>query len=125
MASPGFHLQHLSGVLDRLFTYARNQQLSAEQVQQLHDESLSPNANFDLRKLLQRFHKQVEEALLQLRQIDQTSLTEQRFIGRKKVPTTVMGLLFHAAEHTMRHIGQLMVTVKVLKATPTEGSEYG
>jgi hypothetical protein len=25
MASPGFHLQHLTGVLDRLFTYARGE----------------------------------------------------------------------------------------------------
>jgi len=27
-----------------------------------------------------------------------------------------MGCLFHAAEHTMRHLGQLIVTVKVLKS---------
>jgi len=40
---------------------------------------------------------------------------EARGIGRKRIPTNVLGLLFHAAEHTQRHTGQLYVTVKMLK----------
>ena len=115
MASPGFHLQHLSGVLDRLFTYARNEQLTKAQLLQLQEEAISQNHIFSIEKLIERFNKQVEDSLLQLRNTDEGTLTEARGIGRRKIPTTVIGLLVHAAEHTMRHIGQLLVTVKFLK----------
>jgi uncharacterized damage-inducible protein DinB len=116
LASVGFHLQHLSGVLDRLFTYARNEQLSVTQLQQLQHENISSNENVTVEKLLERFNKQIDDSLMQLTRTNQSSLTEERFIGRKKIPTTVMGLLFHAAEHTMRHVGQLMVTAKFIKS---------
>jgi uncharacterized damage-inducible protein DinB len=43
-----------------------------------------------------------------------------RFVGRAKLPSTVLGLLVHAAEHTMRHTGQLLVTVQVLRADGTK-----
>ena len=115
-ASAGFHLQHLSGVIDRLFTYARNEQLNAEQLQSLQKENISYNNNLSIEILIGRFSKKVDDALLQLQHTSEKTLTEQRSIGRKKIPTTVIGLLVHSAEHTMRHIGQLMVTVKFLKA---------
>ena len=115
IASAGFHLQHLSGVIDRLFTYARNEQLSAEQLEQLRDEHISPNLSLSAEKLINRFNSQVDIALQQLKETNESTLTHFRGIGRKQIPTTVIGLLFHAAEHTMRHIGQLMVTVKILK----------
>src|SRR6187401_3546433 len=38
VASVGFHLQHLSGVLDRLFTYARGEALSDSQLEFLGRE---------------------------------------------------------------------------------------
>jgi len=114
VASVGFHLQHLSGVLDRIFTYARNEQLSEEQLQQLRDENISPNNNLTVEKLLDRFNKQVDLSLMQLKNTDEKTLTDFRGIGRKQIPTTVIGLLFHAAEHTMRHVGQLIVTAKVV-----------
>jgi hypothetical protein len=41
-------------------------------------------------------------------------LTDTRGVGRKQIPSTVLGLLFHSAEHTMRHTGQLLVTCKIL-----------
>jgi uncharacterized damage-inducible protein DinB len=112
VASPGFHLQHMSGVIDRLFTYARAALLSQEQYDQLAEEG-KPVATATA--LLQRFDEQVKKALLQLSQTDPNTLTDFRGVGRKQLPSTVMGLLFHAAEHTMRHTGQLLVTVNVLK----------
>lgn len=115
VASAGFHLQHLSGVLDRLFTYARNEQLSADQLQSLQQENSAGINSLLSKQLIERFNKQVDVALLQLQHTDEITLTEQRSIGRKKIPTTVIELLVHTAEHTMRHVGQLMVTVKVLK----------
>ena len=114
MASVGFHLQHLSGVIDRLFTYARNAQLSEAQLQSLKDELMLSNPALSKEILLVRFDVQVDKALLQLQETNENELTAQRFIGRKKIPTTTIGLLFHAAEHTMRHIGQLLVTTKIL-----------
>jgi uncharacterized damage-inducible protein DinB len=119
-ASAGFHLQHISGVVDRLFTYARNEPLNAEQLQSLSEENNSFSNTLSVEILIARFSKRVDDAMLQLQHTREATLTEHRSIGRKKIPTTVIGLLVHSAEHTMRHIGQLIVTVKMLKATKSE-----
>ena len=116
VASPGFHLQHLSGVLDRVFTYARNEPLTDFQLAQLHDEDLAPQQNVTVQSLLERFKRQIKTAIIQLQNTDENTLKEYRGVGRKQLPSTVIGLLVHAAEHTMRHVGQLSVTVKILKA---------
>lgn len=115
VASPGFHLQHLTGVLDRLFTYAKNESLTEQQLNYLSNEGKNAN-NISINQLLENFNTQVDIALKQLRETKEESLTDYRSVGRKKLPSTVMGLLFHAAEHTMRHTGQLLVTVKFLSA---------
>jgi len=112
VASPGFHLQHLSGVINRLFTYAKGQSLSAEQLDNLKKEGAP--AEVSTQVLLQHFNAEVDAALEQLKRTPAETLTEFRGVGRKQLPSTVMGLLFHAAEHTMRHTGQLLVTVRVL-----------
>ena len=117
VASPAFHLQHLSGVLDRVFTYARNEPLTAFQLKQLYDEDLAAQHNVTIDSLMLRFKRQVQIALLQLQNTNEDCLKEYRGVGRKQLPSTVIGLLVHAAEHTMRHVGQLGVTVKILKAT--------
>ncbi len=64
--------------------------------------------------LLAALHAQIEKALEQLRNTAENILTDTRRIGRKQIPTTVSGLLFHSAEHTMRHTGQLLVTAKIV-----------
>jgi len=116
LASPGFHLQHLAGVLSRLFTYANGLQLNEQQLKQLASEGQSSGGDSDITALLAIFNKQVDDALLQLSKADESVLTETREVGRGKLPSTVIGLYVHAAEHTMRHVGQLLVTVKVLQA---------
>ncbi len=114
VASVAFHLQHLSGVLDRLFTYANNQILNEDQLELLALES--DNTQYlTVKSLLTRFNNQVNKALTQLKNIDEKTLLEPRGIGRKQIPTNQLGLLFHAAEHTQRHVGQLLVTIRVLK----------
>lgn len=114
VASVGFHLQHLAGVLDRLFTYARNEMLSARQLAALEAEG-NPDVNTQsVPELVQQFSNQVDKALAQLRTTDVQTLTDSRGVGRAQLPSTVLGLLTHAAEHTMRHVGQLSVTVRVL-----------
>jgi uncharacterized damage-inducible protein DinB len=114
-ASVAFHLQHIPGVLDRLFTYASNKQLDQQQLDYMSTEG-KQDAGIAMALLLQRLHAQIEESISILKTIDPATLIDHRGVGRKQIPSTVMGLLFHAAEHTMRHTGQLLVTVSVLKS---------
>lgn len=113
IASVAFHLQHLPGVLDRLFTYAKGKQLDEQQLQYLAAEGRE-DPSLTVGALVKYFHSRVEDCITQLKTIDANTLTDARGVGRKQVPSTVIGLLFHAAEHTMRHTGQLLVTVRVL-----------
>ncbi len=113
MASPAFHLQHITGVLNRLFSYADGKALINKQLNYLSDEGKSDKA-ITVGSLLQNLDKQVEAAMSFLKQTDQNTLTQTRYVGRKQMPSTKLGLLFHAAEHTMRHNGQLQVTVKFI-----------
>lgn len=115
MASPGFHLQHLTGVIGRLFTYARGEALSKAQLDYLQAEGKMPEKEYTIKDLVGRFNKQIDKAIKQLSQADAALLTEFRGVGRAQLPSTVIGLYTHAAEHTMRHLGQLMVTVGILK----------
>lgn len=115
LAAPGFHLQHLSGVLDRVFTYARGEKLNEFQLEQLDAEGKDIPAGLTVAALVERFNKQVDIALEQLRNTPDEILAEYRSVGRAGLPSTVIGLLVHGAEHTMRHVGQLMVTAKVLQ----------
>jgi uncharacterized damage-inducible protein DinB len=116
MASAGFHLQHLCGVLDRLLTYARGEALSGAQLTALSLEGSALPTPVTARALGHAFDARVEAALIQLRGTPSASLTEARAVGRSQLPSTVIGLLTHAAEHTMRHVGQLLVTSRVVAA---------
>ena len=115
MASPGFHLQHLAGVLDRLFTYAEGNALSEEQLIALKKEGTPQDETTNSQSLVHAFQLQVDRSIEQLKKIDESTVTDVRTVGRAKLPSTVLGLLFHAAEHTMRHTGQMLVTVAVLR----------
>jgi uncharacterized damage-inducible protein DinB len=114
-ASTGFHLQHLSGVLDRLFTYAKGRQLSKTQFAVLKLEGDQQQTKTTTWELVEAFNVQVGKALKELEKFDEQKLSEFRAVGRAQLPSTLMGCLFHAAEHTMRHLGQLIVTVRVVK----------
>ena len=113
VASVAFHLQHLAGVLDRLFTYAKGEQLSPQQLKALQKEG-KEDATIHLADLLQRFSDQVDKAIEQLKNTGEESVLEVRYVGRKMIPANVSGLLFHAAEHIQRHTGQLLVTARIV-----------
>ena len=115
VASIGFHLKHLKGVVDRLCTYARGEMLSDEQMDYLKTETISSTKD-SVQMLVDDFRKQVSTALEQLKGTDVNMLTDIRGVGRKQIPSTVIGLLFHAAEHVQRHLGQVIVTARILKA---------
>ncbi|MCS3801854.1 DinB family protein [Niastella sp. OAS944] len=114
VASPAFHLQHIAGVLNRLFTYAAGQPLTPQQLDHLKAEGVQADG-ITITSLLAHLDAQITSSLEYLKTIDETKLTEPRGVGRQQLPSTVLGLLFHGAEHTMRHTGQLHVTVRVLK----------
>ena len=115
-ASPGFQLIHMAGALDRLFTYARGEALSDAQSAALKAEKRRDAPPPTKTQLLARVAGAVDAALAQLRATPASSLTEPREVGRARLPSTVIGLLFHAAEHSTRHAGQLLTTVKVVRA---------
>lgn len=112
-ASIGFHVLHAIGSLDRLFTYARGAMLSEEQRRELAGES-QPDTALTADDLLASFDAAVNRALDQLRSADEATLTAERHVGRARLPSTVIGLLFHAAEHTQRHVGQALTTSRMM-----------
>lgn len=114
-ASVGFHLRHATGSLDRLFTYARGEGLSEEQRAWLAAEGEPGSPPAKAADLVAEFEGQVGRALVQLRQTDESTLLELRGVGRLQLPSTVLGLLFHAAEHTQRHVGQMVTTAKIVQ----------
>ena len=115
VASIGFHLQHLAGVLDRLLTYARGESLNEQQLEFLKNEATEPFKDCKFTDLLENFKLQIERAVTQFKETDENTLTQIRYVGRAQIPSTHLGLLFHAAEHTQRHTGQLLVTARILK----------
>lgn len=113
VASVAFHLQHLTGVLDRMFTYARAQALTEQQLAALAAEGQTM-PGLKAAELLSRFNDQVTRALEEIKTLSENTLTQPRTVGRQHLPSTVIGLLVHAAEHTQRHAGQLYVTLLIL-----------
>ncbi len=118
-ASVGFHVRHASGSLDRLFTYARGEGLSAEQRTFLATEVEPGSPPETAGSLVSAFEVQVGRALAQLRDTQEPTLLEARGVGRLQLPSTVLGLLFHAAEHTQRHVGQIVTTARVVRGLHT------
>ncbi len=122
VASAAFHVRHITGVVDRLFTYARGETLKEEQFASLRMER-EPVVAADVPTVLQALDTRIESAVAELRSIDPATLGEWRGVGRAQLPSTVIGCLVHGAEHSMRHGGQLSVTVRVVRATITPSAD--
>ncbi|HEX8692932.1 MAG TPA: DinB family protein [Longimicrobium sp.] len=114
-ASAGFHVMHAAGSLDRLFTYARGEALSDEQRRALEREKDPGDPPPDAAELLRGLAETVDRALAQLRATPASALLDPRGVGRLQLPSNVLGLLFHAAEHTQRHTGQVISTTKIVR----------
>jgi uncharacterized damage-inducible protein DinB len=113
-ASVGFHLMHLAGSTDRLFSYARGEGLSAVQKEALAAERALPEPRPTADALLRAWQATVDRALDQLARTPDADLGAPRGVGRMAVPSNVRGLLFHAAEHATRHVGQIITTAKIM-----------
>jgi uncharacterized damage-inducible protein DinB len=105
-------IRHITGSIDRLLTYAEGRQLSEEQMQALKSEG----EPVPYGALFAEFRAGLEQAGERVRRFTPSQFAEPRAVGRKQLPTTVGGLLVHVADHTQRHVGQLVTTVKVIMA---------
>ena len=113
-AAIGFHLAHMTGSLDRLFTYARGEALREEQLAVLLGERALYDSRPPVATLLAKLESGMQRAIEQLRRTRAEELEQPREVGRKRLPSTTIGLLVHAAEHTARHAGQISTLLKVL-----------
>lgn len=113
-ASIGFHLRHTGGALERLLTYARGGTLTAEQLQRLRTEEEPGESIGDIGRGVDAI---IDAALDQLRATTPEMLVEPRTVGRAALPATAGGLIFHAAEHSTRHLGQALTTARILAGT--------
>lgn len=115
-ASIGFHLTHLAGSTDRLCTTARGERLTDAQKAARDAEKTPPSPRPALATLIERATAALQGAVDQLRATDPSTLSDARPVGRAGLPSTVGGLLFHAAEHAQRHAGQIVTTAKIVRA---------
>jgi hypothetical protein len=111
----GFHLKHVCGSLDRLVTYARGEGLTRQQSEALAAEGEPGEPPAGLPALLDDLRLALQRTLGVYRATDPDSLFDPRTVGRARLPSTVLGLLFHAAEHARRHAGQVIATARIIK----------
>jgi uncharacterized damage-inducible protein DinB len=114
-AAIGFHLAHLPGSLDRLLTYSRAESLTPDQLAALAAERTVYEDRPALEQLLSRFRAALDSAIEYLRTVPPDSLLLRREVGRKRLPSTTLGLIFHAAEHSSRHAGQIVTLARVIQ----------
>jgi uncharacterized damage-inducible protein DinB len=111
-----FHLRHIAGSTDRILTYAEGGQLSAEQLTTLKAEQGSEANQESLAALLAGVEAAFSNAAERVRVLATANLETPRLVGRKQLPTSLGGAMIHVADHTQRHVGQVVTTAKVLKA---------
>jgi hypothetical protein len=114
-AAVGFHLRHLAGSIDRLLTYARGEMLTDAQMTVMDAEPYDDGRSAD--DLVREALAAIERAIDVMRETPPGIYLEPRGVGRRRLPTTVLGLLVHIAEHTQRHVGGIVATAKVVRAT--------
>ncbi|MFY9644456.1 MAG: DinB family protein [Terriglobales bacterium] len=112
VAPVAFHLRHIARSLDRLLTYAEGRSLAEQQLALLRTE-LDPGATRD--ELFAELGAALVDAAKRVRTLAHTHLEQPRSVGKKKLPTTVGGLLVHIADHTQRHVGQAITTARLVR----------
>jgi hypothetical protein len=116
LAPVGFHLRHIAGSVERLTAYIRGEQLTPKQLEAIPQEGdPSPGRSTSLDELLDEVNEALHQSEQVIRALDPTTLQEPRSVGRKQLPTTVIGLVVHLAEHSQRHVGETIVTAKLAR----------
>jgi uncharacterized damage-inducible protein DinB len=119
LTSVSSQLKHIAGSADRLLTYAEGAQLSDQQLSGMKTEQ---SGGETLEQLLVQLDAALGRAADRVRALANSDLNSARKVGRKQLPTTLGGALIHVADHTQRHIGQLVTTAKVLKGLRASGT---
>ncbi|MBL8207941.1 MAG: DinB family protein [Blastocatellia bacterium] len=114
--SVGYHLRHIDGSSDRLLTYAKGEALSVAQFAFLKAEGSPESPLPTASELVVVAQKRIAALIEFLRLTPDENLFSERFVGRAKLSTNVIGLLFHIAEHTQRHVGSLIVVSKIVRS---------
>lgn len=113
LGAVGFHVRHIGRSADRLTTYLEGNQLSEQQMAELKSE-MEPGASRE--ELLAELDTRLLRCESVVEALDPRTWFDARSIGRKQLPATVGGLVTHIAEHSQRHVGEAIVTAKVVKA---------
>lgn len=124
LPSIAFHVRHIARSTDRILTYAEGGQLSEAQLAALKVETsreAAPPAQFPPAKLVNELRHAFAVAGERIRALAQENPETPRAVGRKQLPTTLGGALVHVADHTQRHVGQIVTTAKLLKALDDRG----
>lgn len=119
LAPVGFQLRHIAGSVERLTTYLRGEQLTPQQLEAIPRE-MDPGPGRT--RLLTEVQEALDKSEQVIRALDPATLTEPRSVGRKHLPTTVVGLVVHLAEHTQRHVGELIITAKLAQRSQHEST---
>jgi uncharacterized damage-inducible protein DinB len=104
---------NIAGSLDRFCCYAEGTPLSQEQLASLAGEMDQTGSR---QTIFSELQDSLEETRRRLDAIVQQPMDLPVKIGRKGLPTTLAGLLIHAAEHSQRHVGQAITTAKLIVA---------
>lgn len=113
LPAAGFHIRHLGGAADRLGSYLRGDALTEAQLAALKAESAPGAATAELFAELEARLARLERYV---RAIDPEALAQPRTVGRMQLPATAIGLIVHIAEHSQRHLGQAITTIKLVRA---------
>lgn len=104
-AAIAFHLRHLAGSVDRLWTYALGSPLTPAQLAFLAAEDQGPGERAPLLAAVSAVFARVQTELRLLEDLD---YRDPRPVGRQRIEVPLGLLLGHIAEHTQRHTGQLI-----------------
>lgn len=110
-------LRHIAGSIDRILTYAEGRRLTDEQLALQKTEEAGSQS---LEELIAAVDTSIAGAFTRIRALATQDLEQPRGVGRKQLPTSLGGALVHVADHTQRHVGQVVVTAKVLRG-PSNG----
>lgn len=116
LPSIAFLLRHIAGSVDRILTYAEGGQLSDAQLAALKSEKDGEGKQETLAELLAAIEAAFSKAADRIRALAAGELNTPRSVGRKLLPTSLGGALIHVADHTQRHVGQVVTTAKVIVA---------
>lgn len=117
LAPIGFHVLHLAGATDRLFTYACGGTLSEAHHEAIAAEKAAADTRPAAEAILATLDRAVAAAVAQIAVTTEADALAPRALGRAQIPTNALGLMMHAVEHSARHAGQIVTLARVVRGS--------